>query len=160
VKTWKEIIAAAVMGLSLAGAAVGHAASVQIPNDSPGGGNAFSVDVWNVKCGGQTEIRARVKDNGLTHFDKTYHAYVVCSSPKGKPGSIIVDKAIATDGRDRQGDATGVLAQNPSGYACVFGCKEATVIFSCESGDWCDGVYSGDLECVNKSINATKIQNE
>ena len=152
---------AAALSLLLSGASLGHAAVFAIPNDSPGGGNAFATDAWHVRCSAPTQIRARVQDKGLTYFDKTYEVFTVCTDPNPSPGSFIVDKQLATDGRDEQGDATGVLAQNPSGYARVFGCQAATIIFSCEAGDWCDGVYGGTIECVNTNfLQAQRIQNE
>lgn len=157
-KTWKAIIATAIMGLSLAGASMGHAASLQLANDYLGNGNAGYKDVWRVQCAAQTTIRVNVQDQG-PYYDNTFHVYLTCIDPAS--GSFRVDKEFATDGRDKSGNANGYAATNPSGYALVANCRDAFVTFSCEANDWCDDAYRGRLECVNTTImSATKVHND
>lgn len=157
-KTWKAIIATAVMGLSLAGASMGHAALLQLTNDYLGNGNAGYKDVWRVQCAAQTTMRAYVRDQG-PYYDNTFHVYMTCINPAS--GSFRVDKEFATDGRDKSGNANGYAAKNPSGYAFVANCQDAFVTFSCEANDWCDDAYNGRIECVNTAItSATKVHND
>jgi hypothetical protein len=157
-KTWKEIITTATMGLLLAGASVGHAASLQLANDHLGNGNVKYKDVWRVQCAAQTTIRANVQDRGPI-YDNTFHVYVTCINPAS--GTFRVAKSFATDGRDQDGDANGYAATNPSSYAPVAGCRDAFVTFSCEANDWCDDAYNGRIECVNTAItSATKVHND
>jgi hypothetical protein len=146
------------LGLLLSTASFAHAASLQTANDTLGNGNVNYKDVWRIQCAANTTIRATVEDKG-PHFDNTFHVSVVCLNPAS--GSFRVDKRVATDGRDRSGNANGYAATNPSSPAAVAGCGDAFVIFSGEANDWGDDFYSGRLECVNTSItSATKVHND